>query len=137
MVPPENSSINMPITLLDKQFQEKKSELKNSIDNKTNQLIAQGFQFDGNTFSLSLNAQNNFMGIKVATDGGLLTEADYPYEITTLDDKTYLLQWFNKELFFGAVLNAVATHLSSGRALKAQVNSSETQEQLDLVIDNR
>lgn len=116
------------------EFKQKKIK---AIDNRTQELIANGFLFDGHTFSLSLNAQSNFMGIKVATDGGLLTEANYPYEITTLDDETYLLQWSDKETFFGLVLGSVSTHLASGRALKSQVKQAVTQEQLDAVTDNR
>ena len=108
-----------------------------AIDAKTNQLIAQGFIFDGHTFSLSLNAQSNFMGIKVATEGGLLTEDNYPYELTTLDDEAYQLSWALKDAFFGSVLNAVATHLAYGRALKVAVKSATTQAELDLIVDNR
>ena len=45
--------------------------------------ISSGFTFDSEQFSPSLNGQFPFMGIKVATDGGLLSESDYPYELST------------------------------------------------------
>ena len=118
-------------------FETNKQQKLEEIDAKTNQLISQGFVFDGHTFSLSLNAQSNFMGIKVATDGGLLTEANYPYELTTIDDGAYELSWALKDAFFGSVLTAVATHLAYGRALKVAVKSATTQADLDLVVDNR
>lgn len=114
----------------------KESKIRD-IDNKTSSIISQGVQFDGETFSLSVNAQSNFMGIKVATDGGLLTEANYPYELTTLDDNAYQLTWELKEQFFGAVLSAISTPLAEGRSLKVAVKTASTIEELNAIVDNR
>lgn len=107
------------------------------IDEKTGELISQGMSFNGESFSLSHHAQVNWQGLKIAITGGLLTEADFPFPISTLNGSTYNLQWADMDSFFGLVLQTINTYLIGGRTLKDQVNAATTIEEVDAVVDNR
>jgi len=102
------------------------------IDLRTATLIAGGFSFDGNTFSLSQNAQINWVGLK--TLESVLT---WPVNITTKGDNQYSLEQADLDTFMGTGLAAKQAHLDSGRALKIQVNAAADQAALDAVVDNR
>lgn len=109
-----------------------KSTKISEIDTKTQVLIMEGFQFDNNTFSLSLEAQKNWLALK-----SLESMFTFPVEITTLDNKAYLLQQSNLDSFVGLGIQAVQGYLNSGRALKEQVCSASTLPEVDSIIDNR
>lgn len=103
-----------------------------AIDAKTQALIRQGFTFDGRSFSLSVNAQMNWSGLK--TFEGLLS---WPVAITTNDDSEYSLSQANLTAFTGTGLGTVSAHYGSGRALKLQVNAATSKTEVDAVVDNR
>ena len=109
----------------------------NQIDRRTNELISQGFVFDSTHFSLSPAAQFNWNSIKVAVDGGILTESDFPYSISTYDDGEYDLAWSDINAFSTQVLGTVAYHLGTGRALKQSVKVATTEAELNAIVDNR
>jgi hypothetical protein len=123
--------------ILNNDFIENKKQKLIQIDTKTREIIDQGFEFDGVMISLSPNAQNMFTGVSLAISKGYLTEEHFPYEITTLDDNKYYLSWELRDMFFGSVLHHISTRLATGRTLKVAVNEATTQEELDLVIDER
>lgn len=50
--------------LISQDFTSAKNSKLNQIDEKTNEVINDGFEFDGETFSLSLAAQQNWTGYK-------------------------------------------------------------------------
>jgi hypothetical protein len=123
--------------ILASDFVENKKQKLMQIDERTREIINQGFEFDGVMISLSPNSQNMFTGLSLALEKGYIGEANFPYEITTLDDNKYDLSWELRDMFFGLVLYYISTRLAAGRALKVQVINTTTQEELDLIIDNR
>jgi len=117
------------------ELSEKKSIRADEIDNKTAELISNGFVYDSNTFSLSAEAQLNALGIKaLAESGGNIT----PIDISTKNDSSYTLN--NKAAldgWFQAGFGTKKAHLDSGRALKLQIEAATNDSELDAVIDNR
>jgi hypothetical protein len=114
-----------------------KQQKMDQIDAKTAKLVSVGFDFDGHTFSLSLAAQQNWTGLQVAISQGYLSEVAFPFEIATLDNGTYDLQWEDAPTFFQNVLSALSTRLAAGRALKKQVEEATTLAEVEAVVDNR
>jgi hypothetical protein len=102
------------------------------IDKRTQELIESGFSFDGHSFSLSLSAQVNWIGLKVMSE--LLT---WPIEITTVDDGAYELQQVNLLAFAATAAATVQSHLAAGRALKLQVQAAASKEAVEAIKDNR
>ncbi len=105
------------------------------VDMKTQSLIATGFAYDGNTFSLSGSAQLNWTGLLAADASGLV---DYPHTVTTQDDQEYQIGSSTQlKLFIGSAMMAIEVPIATGRALKLALNAATTQAELDAVIDNR
>lgn len=115
-----------------KELDMNKIKKNGQIDIRTQELIFQGFTYDGQTFSLSEMAQLNWVAMEASSD--LLT---WPVVITTKDDSEYSLTLANSPYFYGAALSTKQAHLNSGRALKLQVNAATTIAEVDAVIDNR
>lgn len=114
--------------------EQKQLRLK-EIDNKTQELIAQGFTFDSESFSMSSLAQNNWVGLKQAAQNDLIS---YPFGISTKDDGEYELTSKTEVTnFYVTGLEVKIGHLSTGRALKLQIKNATTQAELDAVVDNR
>jgi len=102
------------------------------IDIRTGELISAGFTFDGENFSLSQNAQLNWVGLK-----SLETLITFPINVTTKGDGEYSLAEANLNAFIGAGKAAVQAHLDSGRALKVQVSACVSIAEVNAVADNR
>ena len=108
-----------------------------AIDTKTSELLARGFIFDGEIFSLSLAAQSNWIGLQLSIAQGFLNENSFPFKISTIDNKEYSLSWANRNAFFGGVLSTITSILAAGRALKIQVNNATTVSGVDAIVDSR
>jgi len=110
-------------------------ELKNyryaQIDKKTSELIAQGFPFDGRTFSMSTNAQINWSNFPNLPDGL------FPLSINDISENTYSLALADRLNFYLSALNYKNIQLQSGSALKAQITSAVDIAAVNAVIDNR
>ncbi|MCA9497098.1 MAG: DUF4376 domain-containing protein [Nanoarchaeota archaeon] len=113
-----------------------KDYLFNKIDAKTQSIIAQGFAFDGNTFSLSLAAQSNWTNIKT-NKVDFAAAGLFPLQISTIDNNTYMLSEANVENFWSAGLVAVKGAYTSGADIKKLVFDATTIEELELIEDNR
>lgn len=109
-----------------------KTAKKKLIDARTQAIIRSGFYFDGHHFSLSPNAQLNWIGM-VVMQGGL----PWPLELTTDDDSAYNLEFASLPAFVGSGMTIVNMQLMAGRALKEACNNASTQEELDAVVDTR
>jgi hypothetical protein len=110
-------------------------ELKNyrylEIDNRTQELIAEGFVFDGRRFSMSINAQINWSNFPN------LPDQVFPLPIMDMDENLYILSLENKLNFYLAALNFKNAQLKSGSALKAQIKACTNKECVNSIIDNR
>lgn len=103
-----------------------------AIDERTEAIIAQGFTFDSSLFSLSLEAQMNWMGLLA-----LQTLFSWPINVTTLDNKQYSLALSNLTAFIGVGSGTVAAAIGSGRALKLAVNAATDAAGVAAVVDSR
>ena len=83
-------------------------------------------------FSLSLEAQNNWMGLVL-----FQSMLSWPIGLTTNDDQEYSLELANLNAFVGTGVNTVKSHIASGRALKLAVNAATDKAGVDAVEDNR
>ncbi len=106
---------------------------QDEVDLKTPKLILEGFTHNGEIFSLSHSAQANWNALYTAKD--LIT---FPYEISTKDSKAYNVQDITElTTFFLAAIDVVNGHISSGRALKVQMQAATKQGDLDAIADGR
>lgn len=103
-----------------------------AIDRRTQELIRRGFTFDDEQFSLSLNAQLNWLGIK-----SLSEVLSFPIEVTTIDDGVYNLAQDDVLPFVATAAATVQAYLESGRALKQLALAAEDHDALDEVVDPR
>ena len=104
----------------------------NEIDLTTQTLIAQGFVFDFQTFSLSLPAQKNWDAIKTSK-----ADFTFPLSIGTINNNTYSLASNDVNTFWSNGRDTVLGHLDSGRALKKLVFDAVDRTAVDAVIDTR
>ena len=96
---------------------EKKAESAAKIDRETEAKIAEGFVFNGQTFSLSPHAQTNWQGIWLAHQANVFKDQN----VATKLGGAYLLKKA-KVLDFVKVANkAVADALKAGRVKKAKL----------------
>lgn len=109
-----------------------KSAKVETIDARTRELIAEGFPFDNEIFSLSVFAQSNWVELKA-----LENIIDWPVDISTMDNKTYSLTRANLNNFIETAFNIKKEYRDSGRALKIAGNSARNRQDFDLIIDNR
>lgn len=129
------SSPILKTTLDAKEVDHAKLIKNEKIDVRTKELIDSGFTYDSIIFSLSSAAQVNWIGLKQASDSGLIT---FPYDITTKDDATYSLpDSTSLTIFYATGIGTVSSRLSSGRILKELVNSKTTVVDVEAVTDNR
>lgn len=103
------------------------------IDNRTQELILEGFSYSGEVFGLSQTDQNNWSGLKNDKDW-----QPYPLAITTKNNGEFIFENASEVFdFYVAGKTIVATHYGTGRALKLQINSSTTDAEIDAVMDMR
>jgi len=121
-----------PIVAAHETLPEQKTKRKIDIDVRTKSLIADGFTYDSKGFSLSIEAQANWLGIKSLES--LLT---FPMEITADNDAAYSLTSVNVDAFVSAAVAAKQGHLDSGRTLKVSIDAAADQTALDAIVDSR
>lgn len=118
-------------------FETLKNQYIEAIDQKTRELISRGAEFDGHMFSLSDNAQRNWIATKASIDV-YNALSFWPVPITTLDDNIYLLKNAGHIISFTTtMLFGVAKHYNSGRALKILVKECKTKGELLAIKDKR
>jgi len=133
------ADVNALDTLIADHDAEPLAELKarryQEIDERTGELIAAGFTYDSVVFSLSANAQTNWIGLKQAADLALLT---YPFGVSTKADAEYFLDDdTDVNNFYATGLGTKVAHLASGRALRNQIIAATTKAEVDAIVDER
>lgn len=115
---------------------EYKEQRFTEIDEKTKELILQGFLYNGKVFSLSLNAQINIEALHSSRLDSLLT---YPITYNTLND----LEVYNipdaddLHLMYFTALGTKKSYVDSGTGLKNSIREAQTISELEEIIDNR
>ena len=104
-----------------------KTNLIESQDKKTESLILTGFIFDGNTFSLSINAQINWSNLLN------IPQAMFPLKLSTKNDNIYVLNFNNVQNFYFTALGRKNECLQLGNEIKKRINESLTFNELDLI----
>ena len=109
-------------------------EAKNdAIDARTQELIAAGFDFEGNTFSLSMMAQMNWVALNSARD-----DLTFPVAVSTKDNQEVTFANATRlHTFCMTALAAGKAHYDSGRALKLAVNGCVDIAAVDTINDAR
>lgn len=106
------------------------------IDQRTTELIEEGFEFSGKRFSLSANAQNTLNG-----SYGLRDDPSFVYPVVwnTIDDADSLsiVDSFELRAFYLTAVGTYRAHLADGTDLKAAVRGAATVAALRDVVDNR
>lgn len=111
-----------------------RAEKIKAIDEKTSSLIAQGFTFDGQQFSLSIAAQQNISTLQTLLDKNLL---DPESPLSTMNDTVYMLAREDAAAFIAAAYARVFPTKIAGSLLKAQVMQIGTEEGLAALEDTR
>lgn len=109
-----------------------------AIDMRTTELLALGFTFDSQQFSMTETAQRTWVSLGTALSLGMLT---FPLQISTTNDLPYnlatsqaLLQFLGTYMLFQS---GPTFPLSKGRVLKARVSVCTTVEEVAAIIDDR
>ena len=112
----------------------RRATLSGAVDQRSQELIAQGYTHDGVTLSLSDTAQVKWLGFFVARD--LLT---YPRDVSSIDNKDTLTveSAAEVEAIYGGMVSRVADILDRGTSLKQRIANAKTNVQLDAIVDNR
>lgn len=106
------------------------------IDDRTDELIAEGFTYNTKVFSWSVKAQSKLAGLhQVRNDGALV----YPYKWNTIDDigMISIANAVDLHTFYMTGLATYWAHVDSGTALKIQIRSATTKAEVDAVVDTR
>jgi hypothetical protein len=111
-----------------------KKNIIDAIDVKTGEILSRGFEFDGHSFSLSIEAQKNWLFLYVQLVTGHLTSNT---ELSTKENTAYVLTPANAPAFLTAGTTKVSLTLKGGRDLKASVTASESLEFLKSFMDGR
>ena len=104
---------------------------KDQIDKRTQELIFEGFSFAGLHWSLSINAQINWINLPQ------LPEIVFPLAIQDINGNNYNLEYSDRMNFYYTSVNIKNTHLQSGNALKKQILQLTTIEEVISFLDPR
>ena len=111
-----------------------KEQFYKIVDNKTDQLILNGFYFNGIKFGLTQTDQMNYTGLLIKKD--ILT---YPYKMKGFDNTIFYEfdSAIEIENFSNTVFLNVNQILNIGWEIKEQIQNCSTIEEILLIEDNR
>ena len=106
----------------------------NEVNERSGELVLQGYTYKGIVFPLSQNAQINLLGLLTAKDG-----LPYPVELNSLDDHTrYNIIDANDVVnLYMTALGTKKAVLDSGTTLKEQIENCTTELEVQAITDNR
>jgi len=105
-----------------------------AIDQRTMELIDEGVVFDGSTFSLSVAAQANWIGMKQALDAGIIS---LPYTVTSFEGEYVFTDYAEYITFYATGLGAIGYHTGTGRALKIAILAAVDVAAVSAITDDR
>ena len=103
---------------------ELKQQVIDQIDIFIQEKIFKGFDFDGKTFSMSVNAQLNWSNVLNIPD------ELFPLNVTTKNDENYILTLAKKSSFYYTCLNFKHGCLNYGNSLKNNLNLLKTEAEI-------
>jgi len=106
---------------------------KREIDIKTKSLIKEGFTYPDSTYtwSMSENAQINWLGIKISDS------TKFPITMVSQEGNVYSLPFSEQTVFIDTAWGTKNGHIQSGSTLKLQVNGAIDIAAVNAIIDNR
>ena len=110
--------------------QEQKARLE-QVDERTRELIDQGFTFDGSLFPCTESDQLKYLSLK-----SLSQEFTWPVTLSLFVGE-YVLQLSNLESFILTALAFVQGYKDSGRALRIEIQQATNLSQLRDIVDTR
>jgi hypothetical protein len=132
-----DGTINPPsqILLESKWLEILKEDRNIEIDKRTDELILGGFIYNNILFGLRHADQMNWIGIKLASDSGMIT---FPFPVTTKDSSVYnLVSTADVAGFFGTGLSVMTSYMTGGRDIKVLINNAVDEIALNTIVDNR
>ena len=112
-----------------------KQEKIDAIDDRTSELICEGYEFDGKIFDTDPNAQFNWKNMFDLTNAGIL-----PFPVATCTKFNMHYEFVNQDsvnAFYLGGVGHIQGELASGRALKYQVLACTTKAEVDAIVDPR
>lgn len=108
----------------------------NEINERTGELIANGYVWAGKTFPLSINGQINLLGLVNAAQLGMLT---FPIDLNTINDEDRHPIADSTEVYqiFGTALGTKKAILDGGTELKEAVMNAADETAVAAIVDNR
>lgn len=106
------------------------------IDNRTDDIVSNGYVYQTKNFSLSSNAQINILALDNSRNDPVMI---YPIKYNTINDMDSY-DVVDADDLHAMYLTALATKKSivdSGTVIKNQVRSCATRAEVDAIIDNR
>jgi hypothetical protein len=110
------------------------------IDERTQALIAEGFDYNGHRFSLSANAQQYWNGLGGLVANGLLQPSDFPLYVNGLhdaDEPYGISDATDAVMIFATGAATVKARLGSGTTLKNAIRDAATVGEVNAVHDER
>lgn len=111
-----------------------KVQRRKEIDKRTTEIVSEGFEFEGITFSASVEAQARIMACVIAG-----AAAPFPIRWMSKDDTTY----FDVEdvatmaAFYSTGLGTLKAKIDLGTDLKIQINAANSVEEVNSIVDPR
>lgn len=102
------------------------------INDRSEELIGEGFTYDSELFDAKLEDRVNYGHIDQ-----FQAILPFPVDIHTKTGGVYSLEQVDVAAFIGAALTHVNTILGAGNALKALVNAATDEAGVDAVVDTR
>ena len=103
------------------------------VDDKSRELIENGFSYGGKQMSLSIQAQANLAGFH-----NVKSIMTYPQGWTTLDDEEYSIPTeADFDSLYLTALSRKKTVLDEGRVIKVSIKEATNLSELDAIEDNR
>lgn len=118
-------------TIIEVPLQEAIDNKIKEIDNNTENLIYNGFEYNGLQFSLSTNAQINWSNLPN------LPEFIFPLTVLSKNDDTYKLEYAEVMNFYLTAVNGKNMHLQSGNILKQELLKLKDSESVYNFKDDR
>lgn len=109
------------------------------IDQKSNLLMAPGFEYNGETFSMSSFAQVKLLGLRTAAIAGVLVDpGGYPIPYACVNEATHMITGEADLIgMFNTGFARMQGILATGAMLKGQCVAAEDQAALGAIVDNR